>query len=192
MSSDRFIYFEPGKVPSSEDVGTLIEDYLGAAMVSKEWDASRWTVLLSGTISFPFVRLEPEWVPSLAARAEAGRKRSIEVYIGEDYIDVLTRSQDRYTSVLADGLVELVAHYWEGNVEQPGAPVVQLSLAERFLDWYPRHTNLYIRGAAGKDWKTRLELDQELADVLNPFLQQLVSEAVAEHLKENHGSTAGH
>lgn len=34
MGTDRFIYFEPGKVPSQVDVGTLIEDYLGAAMVS--------------------------------------------------------------------------------------------------------------------------------------------------------------
>lgn len=49
MATDRFVYFEPGGVPSREDVGTIIEDYLGGVMRSKEWGGGRWTVSLTGT-----------------------------------------------------------------------------------------------------------------------------------------------
>jgi len=60
--------------------------------------------------------------------------------------------------------------------------VVKLSLAERFLNWYPKHTKLYIRGERGKDWETRRLLDQELVEALNPFLERLVQERVDEIL----------
>jgi len=60
------------------------------------------------------------------------------------------------------------------------APVVKLSLAERFLNWYPSHTKLYIRGQQGKDWETQRVLDLELAKVLNPFLEKIVNERVEE------------
>lgn len=57
------------------------------------------------------------------------------------------------------------------------APVVKLSPGERFLNWYAKHTQLYIRGERGKDWATRRRLDQELWMAINPWLLGLIEEA---------------
>jgi len=54
---------------------------------------------------------------------------------------------------------------------------VKLSPGERFLNWYPKHTKLYLRGERGRDWAERRALDQELFDELNPFLCALLNEA---------------
>jgi acetyl-CoA acetyltransferase len=61
--------------------------------------------------------------------------------------------------------------------------VVKLSPGERFLNWYAKHTKLYIRGQRGKDWAEQRALDQELWDVLNPWLLGLMAEARAEALR---------
>lgn len=117
MSCDRFVYFDAGNVPSREDVGTLIDDYLGGVMRSKEWGGGRWTVSLVGICSFPLRRLEPEWTPSKAWAAEQPRPRWLEVYIGGDNIDVITRGQDDLVTLIADGLAMLIARYWKGRLE---------------------------------------------------------------------------
>ena len=65
---------------------------------------------------------------------------------------------------------ELETHYEETEYGD-------LHFAERFLDWYPIHTNLYIRGYRGKDSETKRELDSELYRVLAPFFGRLKCEA---------------
>jgi len=57
---------------------------------------------------------------------------------------------------------------------------VKLHPAERFLNWFPRHTKLYIRGERGADWPKRNKLDKELFDALVPFLELLRHEARVE------------
>lgn len=49
---------------------------------------------------------------------------------------------------------------------------VKLSLAERFLNWFPNNTKLYIRGQRGKDWNTQRALDEELAEQLREFFDK--------------------
>lgn len=61
---------------------------------------------------------------------------------------------------------------------------VKLHWAERFMNWFPAHTRLYIRGARGKGWAEQRVLDQELFDQLAPFLDQLRAEAKAEEREE--------
>ncbi len=118
MACDRFINFDKGKVPSKEDVGKALEDYLGALMVSNEWGGNRWTATLIGTKSWPFRRLEPEEVIcAKVAAKEADEERWIEVYIAKDNIDVITRRQDEVTMRIADGFAKLVARYWQGRLE---------------------------------------------------------------------------
>lgn len=117
MGTDRFVHFELCKVPGRGDIGTLIEDYLGDVMRSKECGGGRWTVSLIGPCSFPLRRLEPEWTPSKAWAEEHPTPRWIEVYIGQDNIDVITRHQDELTMVIADGLAKLIARYWKGRLE---------------------------------------------------------------------------
>jgi hypothetical protein len=54
---------------------------------------------------------------------------------------------------------------------------VKLHPAERFLNWFPKHTKLYVRGERGADWPKRNKLDKELFDALVPFLEGLRHEA---------------
>lgn len=57
---------------------------------------------------------------------------------------------------------------------------VKLHWAERFMNWFPFHTNLYIRGQRGKGWKEQRALNKELFDQLAPFLDELKEEAYHE------------
>jgi hypothetical protein len=52
-------------------------------------------------------------------------------------------------------------------------PIVKLSFGERFLNWYPNHTKIYIRGQRGKDWNEQRALDAELAKSLNDWFESL-------------------
>ena len=45
--------------------------------------------------------------------------------------------------------------------------------AERFMDWYPYNTKLYIRGERGKDWPEMRKLHKELFDQLVVFLDAM-------------------
>jgi len=61
---------------------------------------------------------------------------------------------------------------------------VQLHWAERFINWFPFHSKLYIRGERGADHEKARALTKELFDALVPFLDQLKSEARKELAKE--------
>lgn len=52
-------------------------------------------------------------------------------------------------------------------------PTVKLSFGERFLNWYAKHTKLYIRGQKNKDWDESRALDRELAKQLNEWFESL-------------------
>lgn len=121
MSCDRFIYFKMGKVPPREDVGKVLEDYLGALLTNNKWQpdrpphkSGRWMAQLTGSKSWPFRRVEPAaqcpWEPNTT-------DRWIEVYIDTNNIDVITRSQDELVNNVADGFAKLVARYWQGKLD---------------------------------------------------------------------------
>ena len=61
---------------------------------------------------------------------------------------------------------------------------VQLHWAERFINFYPFNTKLYIRGARGADHAKARALEKELFDALVPFLDKLKFEARAEMKRE--------
>ena len=61
---------------------------------------------------------------------------------------------------------------------------VTLHWAERFLNWYPFNTKLYIRGARGASQGKAAELQSELFHALAPFLDKLKKEAELEGRKE--------
>lgn len=50
--------------------------------------------------------------------------------------------------------------------------------AERFIDWFPHNTKLYIRGERGKDGREVDALYQELFDQLVPFLEEVAERGV--------------
>ena len=114
MACDRFIRFGKGKVPSKEDVGKALEDYLGATMTNIKWVNGSWCAQLVGSKSWPFRRLETSRIAERYEH-EAKESRGIEVFIAKDNIDVITRQQDELTMNIADGFAKLVARYWHGG-----------------------------------------------------------------------------
>lgn len=60
----------------------------------------------------------------------------------------------------------------------------KLHWAERFMNWFPAHTQLYIRGERGKSRREVQALRKELFDKLAPFLDRCRAEAKAEEREE--------
>lgn len=52
------------------------------------------------------------------------------------------------------------------------APRVEKHLAEKFIDWYPTNTKLYLRGERGADHKKMGELNRELFKALVAFFDK--------------------
>lgn len=114
MASDRFVTFKPKNTPSREDLEFTLSDYLlGIGVV--EWEKDRFFVTLPGQVTSPFRRI-PEAHPR--TKMEDPRVRSIEVIPSKNKVDVLTRSMDEVTCVLADGYAALLARFWEGTLEE--------------------------------------------------------------------------
>jgi len=65
---------------------------------------------------------------------------------------------------------------------------VKVHWAETFLNWFPVHTKLYIRGERGKDWPQAEALRQELFHVLVPFFDRLRKEAYEEGFEAGRNS----
>jgi hypothetical protein len=49
---------------------------------------------------------------------------------------------------------------------------VRKHIAERFIDWFPMNTKLYIRGEVGKPWEIRAILYKELFGRLKEFFDK--------------------
>ena len=62
--------------------------------------------------------------------------------------------------------------------------VVKYHWAERFINWFPFNTKLYIRGERGKNRNETDRLYKELFDQLVPFLDKLKKEAYDEGFSE--------
>lgn len=56
--------------------------------------------------------------------------------------------------------------------------------AERFIDFYPVHTNLTLKGSYNADWRKHLELNNELFHQLAPFFKDMRAEIKEETLNE--------
>lgn len=96
MALDRFVYWKKDEVPNGAQLHCMIEDYVRGLGAEVKWCLDRFFVTLPGVCSHPF---------------EEDRERWIEVYVGEDHVDVITRSMDAVTNAIADGLVR----QWEGD-----------------------------------------------------------------------------
>lgn len=120
MSYDRFVRWQSDSRPSREEVGQLLEDFLGSPEVGRvHWNeaAQRYVVDLFGPSSHPLRRTHgDEWQVGRLKPVE----RQIEVVVYENgELDVLTRLQDEYTSALADRLATIFARGWNGVVDDP-------------------------------------------------------------------------
>ncbi len=109
MSSDRFVYWSERK-PDQVQFNTFLEDFFGGAAQWVWTGPGRATIHLPGKSSHPFARLVDHSMPK-PAHAE----RWIEVVLTDESVDILTRTQDEYTCVLADGMAVAVERFWRGE-----------------------------------------------------------------------------
>lgn len=122
MPSDRFVYFTKERAPAPAQVLILMEDFFGAAAVMRD-NGDRLLAKLPGERpTSPFRRLEPRGRGN-EARHDGIEGRYVEVFVASllddvPRLNVMTRSADALTSVLADRLAELLAEYWEGTREE--------------------------------------------------------------------------
>ena len=120
MACDRFVVFKDKPVPLREDVGKVLEDYLGPTCISCRWLVDRWSAMIIGTKSWPFRRVSDPSSASAKMHAEewaACGDRWIEVVFGKDNIDVITRQQDELVNTIASGFATLVERHWGGQLE---------------------------------------------------------------------------
>lgn len=120
MALDRFVRFKDGKWPSKDDVESVLRHFFAEA-ATVTLDGNRFMIDLPGKNSFPFkdVIRKRFGVDYLRTDDSWAESRWIEVfYLEGEHLDVLTRQQDHYTNILANGIAEMFALFWEGEVEQ--------------------------------------------------------------------------
>lgn len=112
MSLDRFVRFE--KSPPKKEVELILTDYLNeVGLLSKEKNC--WYITLPGKPSFPFRRI-PGY-ETLKNMCESRDERWIEIHFSNKTINVLTRQMDEFTNNIADGIVQMLARFYKGNLE---------------------------------------------------------------------------
>jgi hypothetical protein len=114
MALDRFVYWKTKRRPTRDEIGTVVEDFFKGFGAEIEWRTDRYFIKLPGEITHPFDRI----VGARKHPAElTDAERWIEVWPDPDdaCIDVMTRQQDEVTNVLAEGLAQLFARFWDGR-----------------------------------------------------------------------------
>lgn len=113
MAADRFINWNKAlPIPSREDIEKILKGFFGDA-ATVEWDQDRFFVTLNSKPSFPFAGLGGwDRTPFLP------EERWIEVYYNSEYLDILTRQADHFTSVLAEGLTAIITQFYQAQREQ--------------------------------------------------------------------------
>jgi hypothetical protein len=99
----------------------VIQDYFGEVATEIKWDRDRFFVTLIGKWSMPLKRVVDA---DIRRRFEAMAPeppddgRYLEVWLGDESMDVLTRRQDDFTHACQDGLAAVFARRWEGEVSE--------------------------------------------------------------------------
>ena len=96
--------------PDQVQFNTFLEDFFGGAAMWSWTGPGRATVRLPGRSSHPFGRLV-----DFPMAAPVHAERWIEVILTAESVDILTRMQDEYTGVLADGMAAAIERFWQGT-----------------------------------------------------------------------------
>jgi hypothetical protein len=125
MARDHIVYLPSDKGPTKGQLGRLIKDYLGGIMTSLRWGGQRWTAVLVGPKSWMYRRsFDPsckyQRLEAAAHESEGWyqQERWIEVWLGDDCIDVITRQQDELTNDIASRLAWRIALLYKGTLEK--------------------------------------------------------------------------
>jgi len=117
MAVDRFIQFENDKPDLESIKSVLIAFFNDDGVTHIYWDDDRFYINLPGKGSFPFRDLIDTSPP---IRDE----RWIEVYPGNP-MDIITRTQDEYTNIIADGIAQMFARFWNGELDAEGCEPIK-------------------------------------------------------------------
>jgi len=118
MALDRFVRFKKDRRPKRDDVERLLRNFFGeGATTSIDWEGGRFYVTLPGHLTFPFAGLTEETTNMELATQWDDRGRWIEVYVARTNVDVITRGMDEYTNALADHIAEMLARFWNGELD---------------------------------------------------------------------------
>lgn len=126
MACDRFIDWKKNeKRPSREEIEVVIQDYFGPVATEVRWKDERFYITLLGKQSHPFEHVDPDHPVArttlhyrkLAEEGKASAERWIEVWMGPDSMDVITRMADPFTNACAKDLAWHIAGQWNGDLE---------------------------------------------------------------------------
>lgn len=112
MALDRIIRWKkrPDDIqPGQSRFALFVCDYFGE-QIACSWQTDRWFITLPGKPTWPFASLGINGPPLQS-------ERWIEVWIGKDSVDVMTRMQDHFTNSVAEGLAAAIAQFWGGERE---------------------------------------------------------------------------
>lgn len=120
VALDRFVYWQTSARPSRDDLQHVLEDYIDESGIIS-WETDRFFIKLVGRHSEAWRRCEHKDMDAASLRLASARYRAedryIEVWIGFDCVDVMTRMADDFTNGVAARLAELLARLWDGKVE---------------------------------------------------------------------------
>jgi hypothetical protein len=122
MAHDVFVHWkDSSKKPTREEVEHVIRDFFGQAASEIFWGNGRFFVTLASSRSNPLAHLDiiPEEMRRIidSERERDGGGRHMEVWLGDDCLDVITRRQDEFVHACQDGLAKVFARVWEGRIE---------------------------------------------------------------------------
>ena len=118
MAYDRLVYWGKKKKdrPTFDEIGEALRRYINIPdMVTEDKEHSTFFAKLPGAAKNVF-SWGSEEVESQMYQPPRDQ-RWFEVYVNKDYVDVLTRLQDEFTSNVADGFAKAIARRWSGKLD---------------------------------------------------------------------------
>lgn len=110
MPQDRFVYWNPTSPPRTEAVIHALRTYLnGIARVEWSQTEGRYFAEITGRPAHPDHRLR-------ATLHEGSRTIEVFFHVGES-VNIMTRSADLLTGVIADGFARFCTRRWQGRFE---------------------------------------------------------------------------
>lgn len=127
MSRDRFINFEPGKLPEFDQVHEVCVQFIGGS----------GTVELKPSVIFVEI-------PGVSHSPMARPERFMEIYrhTNTNVVDVVTREGDAFINALADRLADIITHQFNGFRDYMGTfPENYANEADTMARyrWHKRH-----------------------------------------------------
>jgi len=104
-------------VPGKDEVRAVLDEYLRGILAEPlEWGGGRWYATLLGEPTNPASKCHVDRGLHVPPNEALPEERRIEVFIGEDNIDVITRRADELTNGIAQRLAEMLSRFYDGRL----------------------------------------------------------------------------